>query len=373
MAKSLRNWLIQHASVKSITVTVLVLTLFVNEYLVYWVQSSRWPVFPEVDRKKEMVVLLVSDPQLQGIQDEPGFPVGMVARWDVDRYLSKTFQLAYSYSQPDIVVFLGDLMDEGSKASPDEYQSYFTRFNSIFHSAKNSKVIYIPGDNDIGGEGRDFKTFKKVSRFENHFGNVSGVVNTRFIDILKLDISLHTDVPRGTEEKLKEYKSKMNSPFRIIISHETMLPKLKVYIYPIIKEIKPQLLFSGHWHKSMHFVCDSCLSDNADTSHWPVHRRELSDIDDYMYMDLTNSQGIQELMIPTCSYRMGVTDIGYGVALINKEKTVRYTVLWLPRRYDVLYAYIYIGIFLLIFYIFGRLCLPKLLYSSVKRPYYKYR
>ncbi|XP_050390608.1 uncharacterized protein LOC126809839 isoform X2 [Patella vulgata] len=325
MAKSPGNWLIRHASVKSITVTVLVLTLFVNEYLVYWVQSSRWPVFPEVDRQKEMVVLLVSDPQLQGIRDEPGFPVGMVARWDVDRYLSKTFQLAYSYSQPDIVVFLGDLMDEGSKASPDEYQSYFTRFNSIFHSAKKSK----------------------------------------------LDVSLHTDVPRGTQEKLKEYKSKMNSPFRVIISHETMLPKLKVYIYPIIKEIKPQLLFSGHWHKSMHFVCDSCLSDNADTSHWPVHRRELSDINDYMYLDLTNSQGIQELMIPTCSYRMGVTDIGYGVAIINKEKTVRYTVLWLPRRYDVLYAYIFVVIFLLIFNIFGKLCFPKLLYNY--RPYYKYR
>jgi len=31
-------------------------------------------------------VLLIGDPQIQGYQDEPSFPVGSLARWDIDRY-----------------------------------------------------------------------------------------------------------------------------------------------------------------------------------------------------------------------------------------------------------------------------------------------
>jgi hypothetical protein len=39
--------------------------------------------------------------------------LGIITRWDSDRYLSKTFSWAkYAYN-PDVVVFLGDLMDEG--------------------------------------------------------------------------------------------------------------------------------------------------------------------------------------------------------------------------------------------------------------------
>jgi hypothetical protein len=56
------------------------------------------------------------------------------------RYLSKTFSLAYSYVQPDVVVFLGDLFDEGSKAFPYEYKSYMSRFQSIFYPSHASKV-----------------------------------------------------------------------------------------------------------------------------------------------------------------------------------------------------------------------------------------
>ena len=50
-------------------------------------------------------------------------------------YLSKTYSHALHHVQPDVVVFLGDLLDEGSKASEDEYQSYMQRFSAIFSSA----------------------------------------------------------------------------------------------------------------------------------------------------------------------------------------------------------------------------------------------
>ena len=34
----------------------------------------------------DMVLLLVSDPQILGYQREPPFPIGYFTRWDADRY-----------------------------------------------------------------------------------------------------------------------------------------------------------------------------------------------------------------------------------------------------------------------------------------------
>ena len=56
------------------------------------------------------------------------------------RYLRNSFSRAYQHTQPDVIVFLGDLLDEGSKASKNEYLSYVDRFNNIFYETKFSKV-----------------------------------------------------------------------------------------------------------------------------------------------------------------------------------------------------------------------------------------
>lgn len=48
------------------------------------------------------------------------------------RYLRKTYLEAFLYVKPHIVIFLGDLLDEGSIASETEYQDYVHRFHRIF-------------------------------------------------------------------------------------------------------------------------------------------------------------------------------------------------------------------------------------------------
>ena len=55
------------------------------------------------------------------------------------RYLAKTFQLALNHVQPDVVIFLGDLIDEGSVATDVEYELYVNRFRQIFGTS-TSKV-----------------------------------------------------------------------------------------------------------------------------------------------------------------------------------------------------------------------------------------
>lgn len=39
---------------------------------------------------------------------------------------------AFGFAKPDVVVFLGDLLDEGSTSTDDEYKTYIRRFFRIF-------------------------------------------------------------------------------------------------------------------------------------------------------------------------------------------------------------------------------------------------
>ena len=70
--------------------------------------------------------------------------------------------------------------------------------------------------------------------------------------------------------------------------------------------------------QSYHYVCDTCLSSNENKDHWPVHLRDLRKLRVWTTVDFTNLISLNELMVPTCSYRMGTKNMGYGVAVISK-------------------------------------------------------
>ncbi|KAH9505299.1 hypothetical protein Btru_059196 [Bulinus truncatus] len=352
MQRRLRN-----LTINKVVIILLLVTAAFNEFLVYTLQSFRWQsISLDRDQTEEMVILLISDPQLIGIQDEMGFPVGMLARWDSDSFLRKTFSRVYEHTHPDVIIFLGDIMDEGSKATDYEYESYVNRFNNIFYEKKYAKTIVIPGDNDIGGEGADFRTQFKVSRFENHFENLTGMVSHGFVDFLKLDNRRTRDMIIETKQLISNLASKLKAPYRMIVNHESMIAKPKSSIYPILRMAQPNLILSGHWHLSQMFTCDTCLSDNEDMNYWPYHHQDISNMADFVEVDFTNLIALSEIMVPTCSYRMGVPDMGYGVAILSKSGHLKYTVLWLPSRYKLLYIYIgvlaIVALLLLIEFIF---------------------
>ncbi|KAK3802027.1 hypothetical protein RRG08_064620 [Elysia crispata] len=354
LSRRLRNKL----TISKVVVALLLGTVFFNEFLVYSLQAFRWINIPAIRNKdEELIVLFVADPQLIGIQDEMGFPVGPIARWDSDRYLRNSFSRAYQHTQPDVIVFLGDLLDEGSKASKNEYLSYVDRFNNIFYETKFSKTVIIPGDNDIGGEGADLRTPFKVARFEKHFEPIEGVVNHLFIDFMKLDIR-YGDV-EGRRQAFRRLAPNLTAPIRIIINHESLITRRKENIYPILRLAQPHVVVSAHWHWSEIYNCATCLSDNTDLDHWPYEAKDMKNVRNFVEVDLTQTISLDEIMVPTCSYRMGVPHMGYGVALINKSGRMKYAVLWLPSRYPLLYVYIVVLIFAVI-----SLCL-EFIFSSI--------
>ncbi|CAG2210329.1 uncharacterized protein LOC143045029 isoform X3 [Mytilus galloprovincialis] len=316
---------------KSIILTIVIGTVLFNECFIYIIQSFRWPDIGLDDYRnyeEEQVILLVSDPQLQGYQMEPRFPIGAFSRWDIDRYLTRTFGLVYHHVKPDIILFLGDLIDEGSTASDEEFYYAYQRFNDVFSPAQYTKKIYIPGDNDIGGEGRDFRTHKKEERFVKHFENMTGVSTFGFIDYIK-----------NPEDMVWVVRPRKASPVHVLVSHLSVLVRDKMRVNPILQQVRPHLIFSGHWHKATVFLCNDCMKD--DDSSWSVKQRNIEDMTGWMVTNLTEKPfSITEIMVPTCSYRMGVPHMGYGVAIIRKNGELSYTVLWTPARYKMLYGYL---------------------------------
>ena len=48
------------------------------------------------------------------------------------RYLSKTYLRTVQHVHPHLIVFLGDLLDEGSITNQEDYNEYAQRFHNIF-------------------------------------------------------------------------------------------------------------------------------------------------------------------------------------------------------------------------------------------------
>lgn len=120
------------------------------------------------DSRKTLRILFVADPQIQGIENEPAGLLGALTRWDADRYsiylilrtlccslvgnpclrfryLSKTYLRTVQHVHPHLIVFLGDLLDEGSITTDEEtYDGYARRFHGIFPTG-NAKVGALKG------------------------------------------------------------------------------------------------------------------------------------------------------------------------------------------------------------------------------------
>lgn len=77
----------------------------------------------------------------------------------VNRFVKQGFERAYDYCDPDVVIFLGDLMDEGSKATEKDYAVYIERFHRIFYRARKKKVCSIPSFKHSFGDKHLFDHF----------------------------------------------------------------------------------------------------------------------------------------------------------------------------------------------------------------------
>ena len=333
---------------------VVISVIFYNEFLVYFNVYRSWPTLRQHQLLK---ILLIADPQIQGAHDMDNWVLGTITRWDSDRYLSKTFSWAkYAYN-PDIVVFLGDLMDEGSTGTDAEYRSYAVRFKSIYET--KAVKIYVAGDNDVGGEGSDPLTPEKVARFKKTFPSRpnflfqlnGGQVVQRYeleevekyplieivpANVLTFKTSEETwfGVDRELHPKVK---------FRLVVSHMPILPgSSPTFSKEVMNYLKPSLIFSAHDHRGVDYSTTRVFKGRPFGNVTIFTQRHAEEDEEPEVIRVHGEdQGIHEIIVPTCSYRMGVKEMAIGIATIDQDVgEITYHNLWLPSRFPLLYLYL---------------------------------
>lgn len=83
----------------------------------------------------------------------------------------------------------------------------------------------------------------------------------------------------------------------------------------VIKELSPQIIFSAHEHKGMHTSLDTATDQLSEIQLFPP--QEVS-----FYQLRLDLGDVHEIQIPTCSYRMGTKNMGYGLAYISKNHNI---------------------------------------------------
>ncbi|CAG5002296.1 unnamed protein product [Parnassius apollo] len=288
-----------------------------NEWIIYVVQPIYWQHMKcPHDDKYCTKIMFIADPQIQGEMAVPP-PLSYLFNWDSDRYLGTTFKIALKYFKPDILVYLGDLMDEGSIATMTQFHSYVRRLSNIFEVPYPIIQVWLPGDNDIGGENEPIRR-DKLEEFNKVF-NQPSIITYRNISFYKVNGITHS-FPHA----------KGDDNYKIVVSHYPLLRK-SVFGKQVNDAIHPNIYFCAHEHKSKYFIKDENLRN--------IFTRYIRPGDEILNIN-HNEENIYEIYVPTCSYRMGTQTIGYGAAvLVHNDHHLHYTVLWSPRRFPSLFTY----------------------------------
>jgi len=96
---------------------------------------------------------------------------------------------------------------------------------------------------------------------------------------------------------------------RIGVSHAPLLIGGGPLLRAIISDLDPHIIFSGHWHESRIFIYPSTKVINFYEN--AVRHFDLKALKEQEHSYL-------EIMVPTCSYRMGKSKIGMGYAVLGE-------------------------------------------------------
>ena len=128
------------------------------EFLIYYfvLLGCSWPQLSKIDQdfsvkspndpnKKPLHIMFIADTHLLGSRRGHWFDK-LRREWQMYR----SFQSARFLFEPHIIIFLGDLTDEGKWCSDQEWEKTVKRFHSLFSIPINTKLYVLAGNHDIG-------------------------------------------------------------------------------------------------------------------------------------------------------------------------------------------------------------------------------
>lgn len=82
----------------------------------------------------------------------------------------------------------------------------------------------------------------------------------------------------------------------------------------VLSKLNPAIVFSAHDHKSVHFVGDLDTLERTLVGTL-VKNKYAHNQPSWRFQNVKNK--VNEVLVPTCSYRMGMLSMGYGAALLG--------------------------------------------------------
>jgi ethanolamine phosphate phosphodiesterase len=294
-------------------ILILFALFFFNEFLIYRLQIFSWTKLKCTNKENCVKILFVADPQILGEINEKS-----LARFDSDRHLRENYRVTLKFVKPDAIIFLGDLMDEGSIASDRQLLNYHKRFMKIFPIPENSSAIYIAGDNDVGGEGGE-----KVDT--RHFRALFG--GEMFWNLRDIAEVYHFNRNAGIYPEISNNTANL---VKIAVGHYSLMESFDSKVRRALEAIKPNVIFSAHHHKSMLY-----------TGTFDYFKSRF--IKNSISFDLHNFKELIEIQVPSINYRMGSLQIGFGQAVIEDE-TLHYSPLFIISRFYQFFIYFVIAL-----------------------------
>jgi metallophosphoesterase superfamily enzyme len=139
-------------------ICLLLLIFIYCEFLIYYfvLLGCSWPQLSKLDQdftikpptdanKKPLHVMFIADTHLLGSRE--GHWLDKLRReWQMYR----SFQSARFLFEPQVIIFLGDVTDEGKWCSDKEWEMTVNRFHSLFSIPTDTKLYVLAGNHDIG-------------------------------------------------------------------------------------------------------------------------------------------------------------------------------------------------------------------------------
>ena len=226
--------------------------------------------FPKFSNSSK--ILIIADPQLTDFYSykQSGLFLKLTLFFS-DVFMKKSFRLVDGKFKPDIIVFLGDLLDGGREISlQNDYDLEKERFDFVFGKSHGQK-IFMAGNHDIGVEIIPMAYDRFVAHFSSLNRNLTiGNTNLIFLDSIGLLADKESTYYTNSKEFLNQDQSKKNVLFTHIPLYRNAnsdcgslrinkpIKQGRGYQYinlipqslseEILMKIKPVLVFSGDDH-----------------------------------------------------------------------------------------------------------------------------
>ncbi|XP_047488226.1 metallophosphoesterase 1-like isoform X2 [Penaeus chinensis] len=202
-------------------------------------------------------VMVLADTHLLGTRNGHWFDK-LRREWQMHR----AFQSSITVHNPDVVIFLGDLFDEGKWCKPSEFAEYVQRFHDLFRTPEETHVLVAVGNHDVGFH-YSLNPYL-VNRFEAVFA--TGLVALKQIKGVTF-VTINSMALEGDECFLcKPASDKIKIIGHSICSEVDEAPEdIKHLLFrerwecisrdateTLFEELSPRLVLSGHTHHGCH-------------------------------------------------------------------------------------------------------------------------